>query len=30
MFDIHTNCAFGTAELPVDTRLVVNGTGFAR
>lgn len=30
MFDIHTNCASGTAEFPVDIRLLVNGTGFAR
>jgi len=30
MFDIHTNFAFGTTEFPMDTRLLVNGTGFAR
>jgi len=30
MFDIHTSFVFGTAELQVNTRLLVNGTGFAR
>ena len=29
MFDIHTNPTFETAELPSDTHLSVNGTGFA-
>jgi hypothetical protein len=30
MFDIHTDLFFGTAKFQVNTRVVVNGTGFAR
>jgi hypothetical protein len=29
MFDIHTNLLFGTAKLHVNTRVVIDGTGFA-
>lgn len=29
MFDIHTNSSFETAKSQVNTRVVIDGTGFA-